>query len=335
MRRLTINLNGGYDVLISRGILADCGFEIRKVCCGTKALIVCGDNVNALYANTVRDSLISSGFEVRTFAYGSGERFKNTETFLKLLDFMSEFYMCRTDCVIALGGGVTGDIAGFAASCYMRGIDFIQIPTTLLSMVDSSVGGKTAVNLSRGKNLVGSFYQPKLVLIDPNALSTLPREILIDGYAEIAKCAVLCKPHLFSIPDESIEKIIYESLDAKRIYIENDERDRGKRAFLNLGHTIAHAIEKQSDFSISHGKAVAIGLAAVTHYDSTVCGYLYAHGLPTELPYEVEELCKLMISDKKRFGNDFTLVLFKALGDCTLTQVNENELQSALFGEVK
>lgn len=335
MRRLTINLNGGYDVLISRGILTDCGAEIRKVCCGTKALIVCGNCVNAHYSGIVRDSLEAFGFEVRIFSYGDGERYKNTETFLELLDFMSEFYMCRTDCVIALGGGVTGDIAGFAASCYMRGVDFIQIPTTLLSMVDSSVGGKTAVNLSRGKNLVGSFYQPKLVLVDPNVLSTLPHDILIDGYAEIAKYAALCKPDLFSIPDESIEEIIYESLDAKRIYIESDERDRGKRAYLNLGHTIAHAIEKQSGFSISHGKAVAMGLAAVTRHDSTVCGYLAAHGLPTELPFEASELCKLMISDKKRSGNDFTLVLFNAPGDCTLRQTDESELQNVLFGEVK
>lgn len=333
MRRLRIDLGGGYDVVIAHGILADCGDEIRNVTMAKKLLIVSGQTVASLYADKLRAQLEACGFEVEIFAYEGGEAAKNLATLSKLLECMAGFNMCRSDCVIALGGGVTGDIAGFAASCYMRGIDLIHCPTTLLSMVDSSVGGKCAVNLSQGKNLAGAFYQPKLVLCDPDTLATLPLDIVRDGYAEIAKYAMLCKPHLIREKTLNIEEIIFESLDAKRTFIEADEFDKGKRTYLNLGHTIAHAIEKQSDYSISHGKAVAMGLAAVSRRNKAVCDYLVSHGLPLDIPFDRDALCKLMINDKKRNGDKCSVVLFRSLGSCELCEVGLSELPSVLFGE--
>lgn len=335
MRRLTIGLGGEYDVIISRGILKSCADEIRKVTAASRLLIVCGETVAKLYAETLREHLSDSGFEVCVFKYDGGEAAKSLATLSRLLEYMAECKMCRSDCIIALGGGVTGDIAGLAAATYMRGIDLIQMPTTLLSMVDSSVGGKCAVNLGCGKNLVGAFYQPKLVLCDTDTLATLPQDILCDGYAEIAKYAMLCKPFLLSIPDENIDEIIYESLDAKRTYIEEDERDRGKRTYLNLGHTVAHAIEKSSDYTVSHGKAVAMGLALMSHYDTTVCDYLRAHGLPTELCIELKELCKLMINDKKRTDDKICLVEYENLGCCALGFHAFDELYDLLSGCMK
>ncbi len=330
MRRLTVALGGGYEVVISRGILKSCGGEIRKVTNAGKLLIVCGETVSKLYADALKAQLETFGFEVAIFVYEGGEAAKNLPTLSKLLEYMAELKMCRSDCVLALGGGVTGDIAGFAASCYMRGIDLVHIPTTLLSMVDSSVGGKCAVNLSSGKNLAGAFHQPKLVLCDPDTLATLPQSILCDGYAEIAKYSMLCKPYLLGDTKMDIEDLICESLDAKRLYIEDDERDKGKRAYLNLGHTLAHAIEKSSDYKVSHGKAVAMGLALMSHYDTAVCDYLLAHGLPVELCYDLKELCQLMINDKKRENDKIRLVEFKTLGSCSLEYHSFDELYELL-----
>lgn len=335
MRRLTVSLGGGYDVIISRGILKSCGDEIRKVTAAKMLLIVCGETVAKLYADALKAQLEKCGYKVAIFIYKGGEAAKSLPTLTGLLEYMAELKMCRSDCVLALGGGVTGDIAGFAAATYMRGINLIQIPTTLLSMVDSSVGGKCAVNLDCGKNLVGTFYQPRLVLCDPDTLATLPQDILCDGYSEIAKYSMLCKPCLLSISDGPIEDIIYESLDAKRSYIEEDERDKGKRAYLNLGHTVAHAIEKSSNFSISHGKAVAMGLALMSHYDDDICGYLRAHGLPVELSFELNELCKLMINDKKCSGDSICLVEYEKLGSCTLRHHAFDELYDILSGWMK
>lgn len=335
MRRLMIDSGGGYEVIIARGLLECCGDEISKVTTGDRLLIVCGETVSRLYADKLREQLEVCGFEVGIFIYEGGEAAKSLDTLSRLLEYMAEFKMCRSDCVLALGGGVTGDIAGFAASCYMRGIDIIQLPTTLLSMVDSSIGGKSAVNLSGGKNLAGAFHQPKLVICDPDVLATLPQDILCDAYAEIVKYAMLCKPYLLDDTGIDIEDLIYESVDAKRYFIEGDELDRGKRAYLNLGHTLAHAIEKRSDYSISHGKAVAMGLAAISGWDKSVCCSLVSHGLPVDIPYDRTELCKLMINDKKRFGDKCRVILFDRLGLCRTDLVETSELGTVLFGGAK
>ena len=332
MRKLRINIGKGYDVLIERGLLSHCGKYVRSVSRGTRAMVVCGETVSGLYSDTVRQSLENAGFLTECFVYPGGEKHKNADTYIALLNAMADFHMCRSDCVVALGGGVTGDIAGFAAASYMRGVSFVQIPTTLLSMVDSSVGGKCGIDLSAGKNLVGAFYQPLTVLCDPDVLSTLSPDDLCDGYAEVAKYSMLCKPNLLSVPDCETVEIVYESLDAKRSYIEGDERDEGMRMYLNLGHTIAHALEKQSDFTLSHGKALSIGLAVMSRYADDVCTYLRSHGLPTELNVDTQELCKLMLNDKKRRGDDVSLVLYKGLGSCELKTVKCSELHSILFG---
>lgn len=333
MRRLRIGIGIGYDVVIAPGASKSIGASVRKVCSGDRAIVVCGETVRSLYSDRVRQSLENAGFLTECFSYPGGEKFKNAETFISLLNAMASFNMCRSDCVIALGGGVTGDIAGFAAASYMRGTTLVQVPTTLLAMVDSSVGGKCAIDLDAGKNLAGAFYQPQLVICDPDFLDTLPYDTLCDGYAEIAKYAMLCKPHLLTVPDTERELIIYEALDAKRSYIEGDECDKGRRTYLNLGHTIAHALEKHSDYALSHGKALAVGLAVMSRHDERVCAYLSAHGLPTELCVDTQELCKLMLKDKKRCGDAIRLVRYNSPGNCEIQVADCRTLHDALFGD--
>lgn len=327
MTQIRINASTEYDVLIGSGLLAGCGRLIRGVSGGLRAVLVCGDTVEALYADTVQKSLEAEGFSVCRFVYPHGEASKSLESFARLLGFMAENHLDRSDIAVALGGGVTGDLTGFAAASYMRGIDFIQIPTTLLAMVDSSVGGKTAVNLPQGKNLAGAFHQPRLVICDTATLSTLPQDIFADGCAEVIKYAVLSRPEILGLleaPMDNIEKIVSACIEVKRDIVAQDEFDRGTRQLLNLGHTLAHAIEKHSGFEIPHGRAVAVGLAvmcrAFADADCTqaVRKALISAGLPVKCEYPLDELCKLMLSDKKCHGVDITLVIPKRLGCCEL-----------------
>ena len=332
MYTLTVNASESYDVIIGGGLLEDCGNLIRKVTKAEKALVVCGDTVEGIYADTVLQSLENAGFIASAFAYPHGEKSKTLDTFGRILKSLAVLEFSRADLVISLGGGVTGDMAGFAAASYMRGVDFVNVPTTLLAMVDSCVGGKCGVDMPQVKNMVGAFKQPKLVICDTDTLKTLPDEVCSEGWAEIVKYGVLDKSVDITQSTLNIDKLILNCLSVKKRYVEADEFDCGDRRFLNLGHTLAHAIEEYSGYTVSHGKAVAMGLAAMTKYDAIVCDALKAHGLPVDCPYPAKELCKLMISDKKRRGDSITLVVPNGIGSCRLEDVAFEKLESFIFG---
>lgn len=341
----TVHVGAGkpYDVHIERGLLTDCGAILKgalgRVC---KAAILTDDTVDALYGEQVEYALSQSGFSVCRFAIPPGEGNKNLSTWATMLDFLADNHLTRSDAVVALGGGVVGDMAGFAAASFLRGVPFLQIPTTLLAMVDSSVGGKTGLNLAAGKNLAGAFYQPCAVVCDPDTLWTLTPEILADGVAETIKYGVLGDEPLFErLKDghwhEGMLDVIQTCVAAKARVVEADERETGSRQFLNLGHTLGHAIEKCSDFSISHGHAVAVGMvyAARLSHRLGLCGAsvqermeqaLEANHLPISAPYTAEQLCKVALSDKKRAGDSITFVLPKAIGRCELVKKDVSEM---------
>ena len=266
-----------------------------------------------------------------------GEQSKNLSVYADILNALAARHLSRKGLVVALGGGVVGDMAGFAAATYLRGVRFVQIPTTLLSQVDSSVGGKTAVDLPAGKNLVGAFCQPSLVLCDPHALSTLPDPVFYDGCAEVIKAAML-KSHAFfedlqkTPPREQLEHMLEFCISMKRDVVEEDEFDTGARQYLNLGHTFGHAVEAASAFSISHGCAVAIGMVMMTRA-AVKKGYckedtleqlialLKQYHLPTEVPYPALSLLGIVRSDKKTMGGTVTLVVPEKIGRCMLVPV--------------
>lgn len=337
MKTIHVNASKSYDILIERGILERAGEEIKTVCGAGEALIVSDDTVWALYGETVLHSMQNAGFDVTSFTFPHGEQSKNLSVYADILNALAARHLSRKGLVIALGGGVTGDMAGFAAATYLRGVRFVQIPTTLLSQVDSSVGGKTAVDLPAGKNLVGAFCQPSLVLCDPHVLSTLPDSIFYDGCAEVIKAAML-KSHSFfedlqkTPPREQLEHMLEFCISMKRDVVEEDEFDTGARQYLNLGHTFGHAVEAASDFSISHGCAVAIGMVMMTRA-AVKKGYckedtleqlialLKQYHLPTEVPYPVLSLLDIVRSDKKTMGGTVTLVVPEKIGRCTLVPV--------------
>ena len=343
MRTVHVAAGKPYDVYIERGLLKRTGDilyqTLGRIC---KVAVLTDDVVDPLYGGDVQTSLEKSGFEVCRYAVEHGEEHKNLTVWAQMLDFLAVNQLTRTDVIVALGGGVVGDMAGFAASAYLRGIPFMQIPTTLLAMVDSSVGGKTAVNLPAGKNLAGAFNQPIAVLCDPDTLRTLAAEFFADGAAEIIKYGVLNDKTLFELLKDGcwhdqIVPVIETCVRSKAKLVEEDERDTGSRQLLNLGHTIGHAIEKCSHFAVSHGHAVAVGMvyAARIAVSLGVCPEesaawikeaLIANHLPVSCSYTAEELCSAALSDKKRAGSTITLVLPHMVGDCRLHKVSVDEL---------
>ena len=338
MKIIDVKTNPGYQVKIASGLLDHIGEEMLAVLGKPCAVaILTDDTVDALYGDRAEERLKASSFAVCRFAIPHGEGSKNLFWWGKMLEFLAENHLTRTDCILALGGGVPGDMAGFAAACYLRGIAFVQMPTTLLSMVDSSVGGKTGIDLPQGKNLAGAFYQPRLVLCDPDTLSTLPEETLLDGVAECVKYGILDDEPLFRLFAEGewktrLPEIIARCVEAKAEVVRLDEKDTGCRQKLNLGHTFGHAIEKQSDFAISHGKGVAIGMvmAAKLSHRLNLCDEsvprriadcLTRVGLPTSADYSADDLLSAALSDKKRAGGKITVVLPEAVGQCGLYPV--------------
>lgn len=341
MKKIHINASKEYDVLISRGILESCGELIGEVIPKCRAAVISDDKVFALYGDIVKQSLEKSGFETVSYTFENGEKSKNIGTYTEILEFLAENRLTRTDVVVALGGGVTGDMAGFAAATYLRGIKFVQIPTTFLAAVDSSVGGKTGVNLLAGKNLVGAFHQPSLVICDTDTLETLEEETFSDGVAEAIKCGMIRNKELFEKMSgdfkSDIEEVIAACISIKRDVVVNDEFDTGLRQLLNFGHTIGHAIEKCSAFKITHGHAVAIGMVIISRAAEKcgLCGKgisaaiektLKKCGLPTSCSYSAEELYSVTLSDKKRAGNSVTLVVPEKIGSCVLHKVTTEEL---------
>ena len=264
MRKLTINVKPPYDVIVGSGLLGGAGKLISRVMRGTKALIVSDSNTAPLYGKMIASSLKSEGLDVYMHIFEAGEKNKTVKTVWDMLEAAASYGLTRSDAIIALGGGVTGDMAGFAAAVYLRGIDYIQIPTTVIAQSDSSVGGKTGCDLTYGKNLAGAFKQPRLVIIDPDTLSTLPHGYTSDGMAEIIKHGLIASPELFDIIERGsldMDDVLYRNVDIKRSFVEADEFDTSERMKLNFGHTMGHAIEKYYNFTgPSLGEAVAMGM---------------------------------------------------------------------------
>lgn len=342
LMKITISASRNYDVIVDRDLLSHTAEYVQPLLSPSTTVIVSDDRVGPLYGDVVASSFEHTGIRVLRFTFPHGESSKSAEVLFDLLEFMAENAVTRSDLIIALGGGVTGDLTGFAASIYLRGTPFIQIPTTLLAAVDSSVGGKTAVNLRAGKNLAGSFNQPLLVLCDINTLSTLPDHEFASGMAEVIKYGILSDAQLFTLLEQEdahdhMEEIICRCVASKRDLVMADEFDTGARQLLNLGHTLAHAIEKLSDFSIGHGHAVAIGLAAVARCayatgladeDMTdrICHVLRKYDLPISCDYSTEDLCHMILRDKKRSGQTINLVIPRHIGDTYLHKMDVDRL---------
>ena len=346
MKTVHIDASRSYDVRIGRGLLDDCGRQIAERVRCASAAVVADDTVYALYGERVCASLEAAGVRTVCYVFPHGEKSKNLLEYAKILNFLAENRVTRADALIALGGGVTGDLGGFAAAAYLRGIPFVQLPTTLLAAVDSSVGGKTAVDLPAGKNLAGAFYQPELVLCDLDTLDSLPREIFLDGCAEVIKYAVLGSRELFAlladIPSgKGLEEVTARCVEMKRDFVQSDELDRGARQMLNLGHTFGHAVEASSRFTLSHGKSVAIGMAMIlraacsrglcsAETRDAVIALLQRYGLPTECPYPADMLLGALSADKKIFGTRLNLVVPTDIGACRLLPVGVDELSGWL-----
>ncbi len=339
MKTIRVQASKCYDVVIGTGLLETIGNHLLSVCKKTcKVAIVSDSTVWPIYGNTAKESLVNSGFEVIHYVFQAGETSKNAETYLAILDFLAENKITRSDLLIALGGGVVGDMTGFVAATYLRGISYVQIPTTLLAMVDSSVGGKTAINLPAGKNLVGAFKQPTLVVCDIDTLDTLPDSVFRDGCAEVIKYGVIYDPDLFAHLAENglsfdKERVIGRCVELKRDVVAQDEFDTGARQMLNFGHTIGHGIEAQSNFSVTHGQAVAIGMAIVSKSGcpaiyKQIVGVLEKFDLPTATDFTAEQLYTSALSDKKRAGGTVNLILPTAIGECAIVPIDVNTLKS-------
>lgn len=343
MRSVTVKTSATYEVLIGSGLLQKAGEAVKKVISPCKAAIVTDSTVVHLYEETVRKSLTEAGFSVCTFVFPAGEASKNIHTLSHLLEFLAKEEMTRTDMIVALGGGVTGDLAGFGAAVYLRGIPFVQIPTTFLAAIDSSVGGKTAVDLEAGKNLAGAFYQPKLVLCDTDVLQTLPEVVFADGIAEALKYGVLGDAALFEKIAggdfrQDLEEIIETCVSMKRDVVEEDEFDTGKRQLLNLGHTFGHAIEQKSHFQMTHGHAVAIGMhligkaaeakgIAEKGTAAAIAKALEQNQLPKETTFSPAEVAEGTLRDKKRRGGTISFVFPKKIGDCEIVKIPVEEVE--------
>ncbi len=344
MRIIEVDASRHYQVKIGSGLLSQVGRELKAITDAKKICIVSDSHVAPLYEKKVSTLLESEGFSCCSFVFPAGEQSKCGNTYLRLLNFLAKGQFTRSDCLVALGGGVVGDLTGFAAATFLRGIAYVQIPTTLLAAVDSSVGGKTAIDLDAGKNLAGAFYQPSLVLCDTDTLYSLPTDIFRDGCAEVIKYGVLYDEPLFShLTEKGLdfdrEKVIARCVELKRDVVALDEFDRGARQKLNLGHTIGHGVEANSHFSVSHGKAVAIGMAIVARSAarSGICSAacrdeilktLEAFGLPTKTEYSAEELYSSALSDKKRSGGTVNLIIPERIGYCRIAPTAVNEIQS-------
>jgi 3-dehydroquinate synthase len=343
MKTITVNASKTYDIKIGSGILDDAGSILQKI--GSTAAIVTDDIVAPLYAQRLEQTLSQNKTRIVRYVIPNGEASKSAEQLVSLVNFLAKEKLSRADTVIALGGGVVGDLAGFAAAVYMRGVGFIQIPTTLLAAVDSSVGGKTAVNLEAGKNLAGAFYQPDAVLCDISLLSTLKPEVFRDGCAEVIKYAVLADSELFKSFEKPIkdrlEDVIARCVEIKRDIVAEDEFEKSVRKFLNFGHTIGHAIELLSGYEITHGSAVAAGMAIVTRAaaqmkicdDSCRQGViktLKLYNLPVNTTYDAASLANACLSDKKRDGGKVTMIFPEKIGKCIMKEVKVEELENVI-----
>lgn len=346
MQEVMVKASRCYSIQIGKGLLDTLGREAGKFPKVKTVCVVSESNVYPLYGARAEKSLIDAGFRVVSYVFPAGEQSKCGETYLSLLNFLAENHLTRSDIIVALGGGVVGDLAGFAAASFLRGIRFVQIPTTLLAAVDSSVGGKTAIDLKAGKNLAGAFLQPAAVLCDTDCLTSLPVDVFADGAAEAIKTGVLSDESLFSLFEDGTlttapAEVIARCVAYKAGVVERDEKEQGERKLLNLGHTVGHAIEKCSGYTIPHGHAVAAGLAIIARaaenlgwtegpIAARITACLAKNHLPTGTVYSAEELAAAASADKKRAGSDITLVIPKKIGVCQLRKMPVSDLLTVI-----
>ena len=332
-----------YHVVVGHGLLDQAGeliLDVKKPC---KAVLVADETVDNLYGDRVAASLEAAGFTVYRCAFLGGEDCKSLGTLMELLEFCGERQLSRTDMLVALGGGITGDLTGFAAAVYLRGISYIQMPTTLLAAVDSSVGGKTAVNLTMGKNLAGAFHQPDMVICDCDTFNTLPPDVFSDGVAEALKMGALFDEELFEYLrsgafEANIAAVVARAVELKAAVVGLDEHDHGLRQLLNYGHTLGHAIEHCSSHQIRHGQAIAAGMHLITRaaentglaepgLADTIQEALLMCGLPTDTIFSPAMLCNASLQDKKIRGDQITLAFPSKIGSGILHNIPTEKLE--------
>lgn len=346
MHNVHIQASRPYDVLIGSGLISNMGTLLSQFTLPCRVAIITDSTVDALYGEKVQHSLQKSGFSVCKMHFSPGEAHKNLQTYAQVLGFLCENQITRSDIILALGGGVVGDLAGFSAATYLRGVRFVQLPTTLLAMVDASVGGKTAIDLPHGKNLCGAFWQPSMVICDTDTLLSLPEHTMTDGLAECFKHGILQDENLFELLRtqdirQNINEIVARNVRIKAAFVTQDERDTGIRRQLNLGHTLGHAIEKLSDYTLSHGQAVAIGTAYAARIaqklglcsaavPERIENAFRATGLPVTAPYSADTITAVALGDKKRTGDVVSMVLPLAIGACTLHDVPVGMLRDVI-----
>lgn len=342
METVTVRASSPYDVLIGDGLLQNAASALSPIIQNGAVTIVSDDKVYPLYGDVLKKQLSANGSKVFSFVFPNGEASKTTGTYAALLNFLAEQRMSRSDTVVALGGGVVGDLAGFAAATYMRGVKVVQIPTTLLAAVDSSVGGKTGIDLNAGKNLAGAFHQPSLVLCDTRLFDTLDAAVFKSGMGEVIKHAILAggelKGLLYQPIRPNISQIVKLNVQIKRDVVEADEREAGKRKLLNLGHTIGHAVETLSGFTLSHGQSVAIGTCMTARICAKqgVCSSSVAdeivklfslHGLPAETGFTAGQIADTARMDKKRQTDTITWVWIEDFGRCVLKDIPMDDFE--------
>lgn len=350
MKTVRVTGENAYDILIGSGLLENAGTEIRKRCNGKRVLIISDSNVAPLYGAQTAAALQQAGFEVYTHTFPAGEPSKKLATVEEMLRAMCEAGLTRSDLAVALGGGVCGDMVGFASAIYLRGMDFVQIPTTLLSQIDSSVGGKTGCDLPFGKNLAGAFHNPRLVLIDPKTLDTLPERYLRDGMGEAVKYGCIFDRALFERIEREdykafLPELILTCVQLKRDVVVEDFREAGRRTLLNFGHTVAHAIEREENYcGMSHGEAVGVGMVMLTRAAEQyglcqpgtadrIAQLLKKLALPTETTLAVDRLAAAALHDKKMSGASLRLVLLKNIGESYVYPIEADRFAAFLKGE--
>jgi 3-dehydroquinate synthase len=342
---IKVNTSVPYSVIVENGAIKKLGEVAAAVCKkNAKVMVISDTNVFPLYGEGVMESLEKCGLKPFQFVFEAGEESKNLGTVSKMYRALAENQFTRSDMIVTLGGGVTGDMGGFAAATYLRGIDYIQVPTSLLAQVDSSVGGKTGVDLPYGKNLVGAFHQPKAVISDPSVLQTLPKDYFTDGMGEVVKYGCIWDKDLFfqletGAAVSHLEDTICKCIDCKRQLVEEDARDTGRRMILNFGHTFGHALEKLHGFQgLSHGRAVAIGMLMATKISESM--HLTKQGtaarleellkqmdLPTvDTEFTTEQIIDATALDKKNFGKTLNLIFLEEIGQAFIHQAERNYL---------
>ncbi len=341
-RTIHVAASRSYDILIGGNILPQIGEAILPLLGACRVAVLTDSTVDALYGDKLMGYLHEAGYNACKYVIPAGEASKCADNLLAFLNFLAIEQITRSDAIIAFGGGVVGDLGGLSASLYLRGIKYVQVPTTLLAAVDSSVGGKTAIDIPAGKNLVGSFYQPVLVFCDTEIMNTLPADIYRDGCAEVIKYGVILDKELYNVlkePPFERESVVARCVEIKRDVVQQDEFDNGLRGLLNFGHTFGHAIEKLSNFTVSHGSAVAKGmliaakiapLCGLCNVAAELAALLEAYGFDLSCPYTAEEIYSSLLSDKKRRGGEITVVLPRSIGDCALVAMPVEELGGLL-----